>query len=84
MKRGADVLVRVDPQTFVAYSIQGRRLGLLRGTASVVTTREIGEWRVNLPGTRRLSKASVEPPGEIFLPTRISFCVCKRDQQLSV
>jgi hypothetical protein len=70
----SDVLVRVDPHTLVAYSIQGRRLALLRGTASVVTTGEIGKWRVNLPATRRLSRPSVELPEKIFLPTRIGFC----------
>jgi hypothetical protein len=48
-QRSADVLVRVNPQSFVAYSASGRRISLLpRRTLSKVG--QLGEWEVVLHG----------------------------------
>jgi Transposase DDE domain len=49
-KRGADVLVRVNPQSFVAYSAYGRRVSLLSRLRSLSKVGQVGEWRVVLHG----------------------------------
>jgi len=49
-RRGADVLVRVNPQTFVAYGPQGRRVGLLTRLRTLSQPGQIGEWEVVLQG----------------------------------
>jgi hypothetical protein len=49
-QRGADVLVRVNPQTFVAYSACGRRLRLLPRLRTLSKVGQFGEWRVVLHG----------------------------------
>lgn len=54
--RGADVLVRVNPQTFVAYGPRGHRVGLLTRLRSIREPGQIGDWKVVLRG----DKASVE------------------------
>jgi hypothetical protein len=54
--RKADVLVRVNPQSFVAYGPQGRRVGLLSRLRTIRQAGEIGEWKVVLRG----EDASVE------------------------
>jgi Transposase DDE domain len=48
--RKADVLVRVNPQSFVAYERQGRRVGLLRRLQTIRQPGQIGEWKVVLRG----------------------------------
>jgi hypothetical protein len=47
---GADVLVRVNPQSFVAYSASGRRISLLPRLRTLSTVGQFGEWRVVLHG----------------------------------
>jgi hypothetical protein len=49
-QRGADVLVRVNPQSFVAYSACGRRLSLLPRLRTLSEVGQYGEWRVVLHG----------------------------------
>ncbi len=48
--RGADVLVRVNPQSFVAYGPQGRRVALLSRLRGIRQPGAIGEWKVVLHG----------------------------------
>src|ERR1700690_729053 len=45
---GGDVLVRVNPSTFVAYSVQGRRLGLLTRLRGLSEAGLIGDWPVQI------------------------------------
>jgi hypothetical protein len=47
---GADVLVRVNPQSFVAYSAYGRRISLLPRLRTWSEAGQFGEWRVVLHG----------------------------------
>jgi IS4 transposase len=54
--RRADVLVRVNPQSFAAYGPQGRRVVLLRRLRAIRQPCQIGEWKVVLRG----ENASVE------------------------
>ncbi len=54
--RKADVLVRVNPQSFLAYGPQGRRVALLSRLRAIRQPGEIGEWKVVLRG----ANASVE------------------------
>jgi Transposase DDE domain len=54
--RGADVLVRVNPQTFVAYTPQGHRMGLLTRLRRIRKPGQIGDWKVVLRG----DNASIE------------------------
>jgi hypothetical protein len=54
--RGAEVLVRVNPRTFVAYGPRGHRVGLLRRLRSIREPGQMGDWPVVL----RLDKASIE------------------------
>lgn len=49
-QRGADVLVRVNPQSFVAYSSHGRRLSLLPQLQTLSKVGQYGEWWVVLRG----------------------------------
>jgi len=49
-QRGADVLVRVNPQSFVAYSAYGRRVSLLSRLRTLSKVGQFGEWRVVLHG----------------------------------
>lgn len=49
-QHGADVLVRVNPQRFVAYSAYGRRFSLLPRLRSLSKVGQFGEWRVVLHG----------------------------------
>ena len=49
-QHGADVLVRVNPQSFVAYSAQGRRISLLPRLRVLLKVGQVGEWRVVLHG----------------------------------
>ena len=48
--RGADVLVRINPQTFVAHWPNGRRMGLLTRLRKVQQPGDISEWKVVLHG----------------------------------
>jgi hypothetical protein len=43
-QRGADVLVRVNPQAFVAYSQQGRRFALLERLRRLSRAGQVGEY----------------------------------------
>ena len=45
-QHGADVLVRVNPQSFVAYSACGRRFSLLPRLRTLSKVGQFGEWRV--------------------------------------
>jgi hypothetical protein len=45
-QHGADVLVRVNPQSFVAYSACGRRIALLPRLRTLSKVGEFGEWPV--------------------------------------
>jgi hypothetical protein len=58
-QRGADVLVRVNPQAFVAYSPQGRRFGLLTRLRALSQPGQVGEWRVVLHGPNASFKGRV-------------------------
>jgi hypothetical protein len=49
-QHGADVLVRVNPQSFVAYSAYGRRISLLPRLRTLSKVDQLGEWRVTLHG----------------------------------
>jgi hypothetical protein len=49
-QHGADVLVRVNPQSFVAYSACGRRISLLPRLRTLSKVGQFGEWRVFLHG----------------------------------
>jgi hypothetical protein len=49
-QRGADVLVRVNPQTFVGFSLAGRRVGLLSRVRTLSRPGQIGEWAAVLHG----------------------------------
>jgi hypothetical protein len=49
-QHGADVLVRVNPQSFVAYSTHGRRVSLLPRLRTLCKVGQFGEWRVVLHG----------------------------------
>jgi hypothetical protein len=49
-RRGADVLVRVNPQSFVAYSPNGRRVALPPRLRTLSKEGQYGEWRVVLHG----------------------------------
>lgn len=49
-QQGADVLVRVNPQSFVAFSPTGRRVGLLSRVRTLSQPGQIGEWAVVLQG----------------------------------
>jgi hypothetical protein len=49
-QKGADVLVRVNPQSFVAYSTRGRRISLLSRLRDLSRAGQFGEWRVVLHG----------------------------------
>ena len=50
LQQGADVLVRVNPQSFVAYSAYGRRICLLSRLRNLSEVGQFGEWRVVLHG----------------------------------
>ncbi|MGB6476160.1 MAG: IS4 family transposase [Candidatus Sulfotelmatobacter sp.] len=49
-QHGADVLVRVNPQSFVAYSAYGRRISLLPRLRTLSKVVQFGEWPVVLRG----------------------------------
>jgi hypothetical protein len=49
-QHGADVLVRVNPQSFVAFSPYGRRISLLPRLRTLSKVGQLGEWRVVLRG----------------------------------
>jgi hypothetical protein len=49
-QRGADVLVRVNPQSFVACSAYGRRISLLPRLRTLSKVGQFGEWRAVLHG----------------------------------
>ena len=49
-QQGADVLVRVNPQSVVAYSAHGRRISLLPRLCTLSEVGQFGEWRVVLHG----------------------------------
>jgi hypothetical protein len=49
-QHGADVLVRVNPQSFVAYSAYGRRISILPRLRTLSKVGQVGEWRVVLHG----------------------------------
>lgn len=47
-QRGGDVLVRVNPNNFVAYSSTGRRLNMLRLLREVTEPGQVREWPIAL------------------------------------
>jgi hypothetical protein len=49
-QKGADVLVRINPQAFVAYSQQGKRFTLLTRLRELSRAGQVGEWPVTLHG----------------------------------
>jgi hypothetical protein len=49
-QHGADVLVRVNLQSFAAYSAYGRRISLLPRLRTLCKVDQLGEWRVILHG----------------------------------
>jgi hypothetical protein len=49
-QRGADLLVRVNPQSFVAHSPRGERFALQTQLRALSEAGQIGEWRVVLHG----------------------------------
>src|SRR6202007_2145139 len=44
--RGADVFVRINPQTFVAHDSSSRRIGLLSRLRTLRRAGAVGEWNV--------------------------------------
>jgi hypothetical protein len=50
VRRGGDVVVRVDPQNFAATDARGRRVSLSRWLGQLQRPGEVGHWRVCLPG----------------------------------
>ena len=48
-QQGGDVVVRVNPQTFVAFSPRGQRVGLLSRLRTLSQPGQIGVWPVELP-----------------------------------
>jgi hypothetical protein len=46
--KGADVLVRINPQTFVAYGPGARRIGLLNRVRTLREAGAVGDWPVAL------------------------------------
>lgn len=49
-QQGADVLLRVNPQSFVALSPQGSRIPLLSRLRALSRAGQYGEWRVVVQG----------------------------------
>ena len=49
-QHGADVLVRVNTQSFVAYSSRGTRIALLPRLRTLSKVGQFGEWRVVVHG----------------------------------
>jgi hypothetical protein len=49
-QHGADALVRVNPQSFMAYSAHGRRFSLLPRLRTLSKVGQVGEWQVVLHG----------------------------------
>ncbi len=49
-RRGADVLIRINPQGLIAYGADQQRFGLLAHLRTLKQAGEIGEWPVTLPG----------------------------------
>ena len=49
-KHGADLLVRVNPQSFVAYSASGRRISILARLRTLSKVGQFGDWPVVLHG----------------------------------
>ena len=49
-QHGADVLVRVNPQSFVAYSACGKRISLLPRLRTLSKVGQLAEWPVVLQG----------------------------------
>src|SRR5262249_52491007 len=47
-QRGADVLVRVNPQSFVSYSPNGRRISLLSRLRTLSRVGQSAQWKVVL------------------------------------
>jgi hypothetical protein len=58
-QHGADVLVRVNPQAFVAYSQQGRRFTLPTRLRRLSQAGQVGEWQVTLHGPTSSFKGRV-------------------------
>jgi hypothetical protein len=58
-QRGGDVLVRVNPQAFVAYSQHGRRFNLPTQLRRLAQAGQVGEWQVTLHGPRYLFRGRV-------------------------
>jgi hypothetical protein len=58
-QRGADVLVRVNPQAFVANSQQGRRFNLPTQLRQLARAGQVGEWKVTLHGPTYLFRGRV-------------------------
>jgi hypothetical protein len=58
-QRGADVLVRVNPQAFVAYSQQGKRFNLRTRLRGLSKAGQVGEWQVTVHGPASLFKGRV-------------------------
>jgi hypothetical protein len=48
--RGADVLVRVNPRSFIAFGPGGRRFSLLKRIQTLRRQGTVGEWKVVLRG----------------------------------
>jgi hypothetical protein len=53
-RQGADVVVRVNPHSFVAFSPQGRRVGLLTRIRTLSQPGQMDEWAVVLHGQEGL------------------------------
>jgi Transposase DDE domain len=49
-QHGADVLVRVNPQSFMAYSAHGKRISLLPRLRTLSKVGQFGEWQVVFQG----------------------------------
>ncbi len=75
-QHGADVLDRVNPQTFVAYSASGRRISLLPRLRALTKVGQFGEWRVVLHGKVRRLRAGCAQSGRAIMQSSRLIGVC--------
>jgi Transposase DDE domain len=57
--RGANVLVRVNPQTLVAYGPRGHRVDLLTRLRAIGEPGQMGDWKVVLRGDKALIEGRI-------------------------
>ena len=65
--RGADVLVRINPQSFVAFSAKGARVALSARLQGLSRAGQTGQWPVVLTVHARRSQGVCAPCGRVNL-----------------